>query len=100
MARQKNTLIYSRKAYNLDANWARDVEATQHTANNLEDHIEKLEELYPDYTVEVLYTYEHSGMALERSPSCKYDSSLDGMVAYKKEDQLIERIREINDELC
>jgi len=38
-------------------------------------------------------------MHLERTPSCRWDSSMDGMVAYKDEAILEQAIANINDEM-
>jgi len=38
-------------------------------------------------------------MHLERTPSCRWDSSMDGMVAYKDEAVLEQTIANINDEM-
>ena len=93
------TLIYSRSAYNKNKEFAEVVERTQFMATSLENHIELIQEEYPDFTVCELYTYNHSGSVIERSPSCEWDSSLDGMCAYKSEEDLDDTISEINSEL-
>ena len=84
--RSKDTMIYTRKAYrgeNSENVFANIVEETQKFANSLEHHIELIEVHYPDHIIEPLWTYEHGTLAIERSPSCQWDSSLDGMCAYK-----------------
>jgi hypothetical protein len=96
MPRPKNTLIYSRKAYNKDTKFAEIVETTALQARNQEEHADLIQEYYPKHTIEILYTYEHGGMAIERTRSCKWDSSADAFGAYKKEDQLIKEIKKIN----
>jgi len=98
-----NTMIFSRKAYHgntkQEKEFGKNVLETANHASNKENHIELMQELYPAHMIEMLYTYKHSGMALERSPSCRWDSSMDGMVAYKDDEQLNQRILEINEEL-
>ena len=93
------TLIYSRSAYNGDKEFAEVVERTQSIATSLENHIELVKEEYPSFTVCELYTYNHSGSAIERSPSCEWDSSLDAFCAYKSEEDLDDKISEINSDL-
>jgi len=96
-------MIFSKKAYygntKQEEEFGKNVLKTANQARNKEHHIELMQELYPSHTIEMLYTYDHSGMALERSPSCQWDSSMDGMVAYKDDEQLNQRILEINEEL-
>ncbi|MBT5492634.1 hypothetical protein HOK00_10570 [bacterium] len=96
MPRPKNTLIYSRKAYNKDTKFAEIVETTALQARSQEEHADLIQEYYPKHTIEVLYTYEHGCMAIERTMSCRWDSSADAFAAYKKEDQLIKAIEDIN----
>jgi hypothetical protein len=99
MARLKNTLIYSRKAYRQDSEFAKNVELTSKESHSLEHHKELLQELYPTYTITELYTYEHSGMCIEKFRRCHFDSSLDGMAAFKNEKDLDKKISLINEEL-
>lgn len=99
MARLKNTLVYSRKAYREDREFAKNVEATSQEARSLEHHKELLQKLYPSYTIIELYTYEHSGMCIEKFRRCRWDSSLDGMAAFKNEKALDSYLDKINDTL-
>lgn len=96
MGRAKNTMIYSRKAYRDDTKFAKIVEETAKDAKNLDHHIKLVQKYFPNYTVIELYTYEHTGMCIEKFRRCRWDSSLDGMAAYKNEKQLDKKLDEIN----
>ena len=96
----KDTMIYTKKAYNQDKQFGIDVMDTMMEASSMERHLKLMEDLYPDHTIEMLWTHEHGGpYVIERSPSCRFDSSMDGMCAYKDEADLDEYILYINDEL-
>lgn len=99
MAREKNTLVFSRKAYQEDEKFAQAVLNTAKIANSKEHHIELLQELYPNYIIEPLWTYEHSGMIIDRFCRCRWDSSADAFCAYKNEEQLEEKLKCINESL-
>jgi len=99
MARISNTLIYSRKAYRQDTKFAQIVEETAKEARSLSHHKELVQKHYPKHTIVELYTYEHSGMCIEKFRRCQWDSSLDGMAAFKNEKALDSKLNEINDEL-
>jgi len=95
----KNTLIFSKKAYNKDKKFAKDVMNTSKNVSSTEEHIVAIQNIYPDYIVEPLYTFEHTGMCIERSRSCPFDSSSDAFCAYKKEEELEAKISKINEAL-
>lgn len=93
------TLIYSRKAYHDDAEFASIVESTAMEANNLEHHIELINKYYPELTTVQLWTYEHSGMRIETFQRCSWDSSADAFAATDDHDELQTKLAEINEEL-
>lgn len=99
MARLKNTLVYSRKAYNCDVEFLNSVENTAKIARNKNHHIKLLQEIYPTYKIKPLYTYEHNCLIIEENRRCQFDSSADAFAAYKNEKQLQKRLQEINDNL-
>jgi len=100
MSRTKRTMIFSQKAYTGKAHsekvFAKNVLETVNLAKSQEEHVKLLQEIYPTYHIEPLYTYEHGMMKLERTPSCRFDSSNDGMVAFKQEKELEKEIEKIN----
>jgi len=100
MGRTKNTIIYSRKAYKgnsiSEKKFAENVENTAKIANNQEEHIKLLQEIYPTYNIMPLYTYEHGFMKIEKSSSCRWDSSADAFAAFKNENVLDKNIKKIN----
>lgn len=96
MARTPDVLVFSKKAYTLDKSFAQNVLNTLKNANNLTHHKELLQKYYPNYTIIELYTYEHSGMCIERHKRCQFDSSLDGMAAFKNEEKLNKKLALIN----
>jgi len=76
------TLVYSRKAYTDDTEFAELVESTAHQANSQEHHIKLIKaELPDDMVVTPYYTYEHDGMVIELLQRCQFDSSADAFVA-------------------
>jgi len=76
------TLVYSRKAYTEDTEFAELVESTANQANSQEHHIELIEAKLPDdMVVTPYYTYEHGGMMIEPYQRCQFDSSADAFVA-------------------
>lgn len=103
MGRTSNTMIFTKKAYTgkskSEKDFARNVIETSRLANNLNHHIQLLQEIYPNYNITELYTFEHGNMYIERTRSCRFDSSLDGMAAYKDEKELTKKIQNINDYL-
>jgi hypothetical protein len=99
MARLKNTLIYSRKAYHADEEFARSVLETSKIATSKRHHIALLHQRYPSYIIKELFTYEHSCLIIEENRRCQFDSSADAFAAYKCEKQLHKRLQEINDDL-
>ena len=101
---KKNVLIFSRKAYREDKRFAQVVLETAEEARNLEDHMDLIGEEFPDYDIVQLFTYEHSGMRIEESKSCPWDSSADAFAAVKKgikdpDKKLTKSISKINDML-
>ncbi len=100
MGRRANTLIYVRKNYvghnASEKQFQRDVEDTQEYAYSVENHIEKLQAIYPDYTIIPLYTYEHGEKCIETYKRCQWDSSLNGMAAFKNREDLDKKLIEIN----
>jgi len=99
MARLPNTMIYSRKAYHEDRKLKEIVEETEKIATSLENHKELIKEHFPNYQIMELYTYEHTGMCIEKFKRCEWDSSLDGMSVFKKETDLDEKLEIINKNL-
>ena len=99
MARLKNTLVYSRKAYHSDTEFGKNVIKTSKIARNKNHHIKLLQEIYPTYKIKPLYTYEHNCLIIEENRRCQFDSSADAFAAYKNEKQLQKRLQEINDNL-
>lgn len=93
------TLIYSRKAYNEDAQFAEVVEATANEANNLEHHMDLIQEEYPDLQIIQLWTYEHSGMSIDTFKRCTWDSSSDAFAATDDMNELEIILTAINKEL-
>lgn len=95
-------LIYSQKAYHEDKKFGMDVEKTAKKANSPEEHMELLKKIYPKYNIIQLFTFSHSGMCIEKTRRAGYygmDSSADAFAAYKKEEDLDEKIAEINRDL-
>ena len=93
------TLIYSRKAYNKDKEFAKIVESTALEASSQEHHTELIQEYYPNLIVTPYYTYEHGGMIIESFMRCDFDSSVDAFVATDDEKELKERLLTINEDL-
>ena len=60
---------------------------------------ELIKEHFPNYQIMELYTYEHTGMCIEKFKRCEWDSSLDGMSVFKKETDLDEKLEIINKNL-
>lgn len=97
MSNLKKVLLYSRKAYSSDKKFKETVEETAKIASSLENHRDLISKRYPKYTIVPLYTYEHSGMCIEKARSCQFDSSADAFGAYlEKEADLDVFIVEIN----
>ena len=104
MARLPNTMIFSRKLrnnglYKGNDIFAKEVLRTSEIANSLEHHIELLEKRFPNYKIRNLWTYEHSGFALEYSKSCNFDSSADAFAAYKTTEGFQKLMTKINKSL-
>jgi hypothetical protein len=100
MARLKNTLIFSKKAYQEDKEFAKSVLETASIARNKSHHIKLLQKIYPSYIIKELFTYDHSCLIIEENRRCQFDSSADAFAAYKCEKQLQKRLQEINDDLA
>jgi len=93
------THIYSRKAYNLDTEFADVVESTSREANNLEHHMELIQDFYPELEVIQLWTYDHSGMSIDQFKRCQWDSSADAFAVTDNHTELEEVLSNINEEL-
>ena len=93
------TLIYSRKAYQGDTEFAEVVEATANQADSQAHHTELISEHYPDLEVIPYYTYEHGGMMIEPTRRCQWDSSADAFVATNDHDELADYLNAINTDL-
>ena len=100
MARLKNTMIFSKKAYHGDKEFAKSVLETAKIATSKRHHIMLLQKIYPSYIIKELFTYEHSCLIIEENRRCRFDSSADAFAAYKCEKQLQKRLQEINDDLA
>ena len=97
-----DTMIFSRKMdnygiYSGNKDFKKNVLSTSEMANSQEHHIELLEELYPEHTITPLWTFEHGGVCLELSPSCRWDSSADAFGAYKNNGEFGKLFASIND---
>ncbi len=93
------THIYSRKAYQNDKKFAKIVEETSREANNLEHHMELIQEYYPKLVVIQLWTYEHGGMSIDKFKRCQFDSSADAFAATDNPNALNRKLSKINKEL-
>ena len=99
MARLKNTMVFSKKAYQEDKEFAKSVLETAKIATSKRHHIMLLQKIYPSYIIKELFTYDHSCLIIEENRRCRFDSSADAFAAYKCEKQLKKRLQEINDDL-
>jgi len=98
--KEKDTLVFSKKAYQEDKEFAKIVMETSYTSKNKKEHLNKIQLYYPNYTVIPYYTFEHSqALFLEEKPSCNFDSVGDSFVAYKNRDKMEKRIEEINENI-
>lgn len=100
MARLKNTMVFSKKAYQEDKEFAKAVLETSKIAFSKRHHIMLLQKIYPSYIITELFTYEHGCLIIEENRRCRFDSSADAFAAYKCEKQLKKRLQEINDDLA
>lgn len=55
---------------------------TSEEASGPEDHLDRIQARYPKYRIVPLYTYEHSGMRIDRFLRCQFDSSSDAFGGY------------------
>lgn len=103
MARLPNTMVFVRNEYTgetkAEKEFAKIVEETQGEAYSLKHHLELMEAAYPGYKIMVLYTYRHSGTCVEKFQRCQWDSSMNGMAAFKNEADLDKKIEKINERL-
>jgi len=58
--------------------------STYKRVNNIDDHIELLEDRMVDYDVYILYKYEHGNVVYELQRSCRFDSGVAGVIAIKR----------------
>ena len=93
------THIYSRKAYHDDSTFMEVVESTAQEANNLEHHMDLIQDEYPDLQIVQLWTYEHSGMSIDTFKRCTWDSSADAFAATDDMDELEHVLSVINEDL-
>lgn len=93
------TLIYSRKGYDQDEEFAEIVLGTAAQADNLEHHMELIQEEYPDLQVVQLWTYEHSGMSIDTYRRCRFDSSSDAFGCYSDRTEFEKKLEDINSTL-
>lgn len=101
MARLKNTLVFSRKAYQEDEEFAKVVLETSKIAVSAVNHLRLIQERYPSYIVVPLFTFEHgSVLEIQTEKRCNFDSSADAFGAFKKEKDLFDKLLEINNDLA
>jgi len=93
------TLIYSRKAYTEDEEFADIVEDTASQANNLAHHKDLIQDEYPKLKVVQLWTYEHSGISIDTFRRCQWDSSADAFAVTDNWDELEAELARINEGL-
>ena len=107
-----DTLVFSQKldeyGYSnlLDQDFGRLVMETANVARSTEDHINRIQRKLPeDYTVSVIYTFEHSQdlhLTFDSGVNGTYygfDSDGRGMIAYKNAEDADKVIAEINEDI-
>jgi len=102
----EDVLVYSMKfnkngMYEGNKNFSENIIETSSIAKNKQEHIELLENIYPDYTILPMYSFEHGAgcYSLDFEPNQTYygfDSSEDAFVAYKNVEKMETVVREIN----
>ena len=97
--REKDTLVYSREAYTEDTRFKNIIEDTLDDANNIKEHVKLVQSYYENYTIEPLFKSKYKTPSLQRFKKKKKRSFIDGMIAYKKEEQVDAKIEKINSEL-